>query len=135
MRKGIKSISISILVAMTFACDMAIPRPFVDGPAMTAVPTSRPSMTGQQEPATPAMTSEFPVIVYVMADYVNLRTIPDAYGPDDSNVMATLQRGDALELLQCAVDEKGNEWLFVTSIRHGKTGWVMADYISPHNCK
>lgn len=72
----------------------------------------------------------------VMAESLNLRTLPDAAGPEVSKVIAVMAGGDLFTIARCE-KVNGLTWAFGTFVDgHGRSwhGWALASWLSDGAC-
>lgn len=113
-----------ILVMASLACSA--------GPAGVEI---KPAMTGPS-----AEIDKLSVMAgdqaTVMAEKLNLRTVPDAAGPVESEVISVMAAGDLFTIDRCE-KYNGQYWahgVFVDSMGRSWQGWALASWLSDGAC-
>lgn len=96
---------------------------------------NNPAMTGAR-----AKTEQIPVmageVATVMAERLNLRTLPDQAGPGDSVVITVMEAGDQFQISRCS-KFRGVQWAFgkyVDDQGRSWQGWALASWLSAGAC-
>ena len=90
----------------------------------SAIPTKTFGITSEITP-TIAQTT----LTITASDYLNLRSLPDAYGPTNSSIIATMPAGTHVTWLR----ECRGTWSKVDYM--GLIGWANNHWMKPEMCK